>query len=52
MSLSPTDVINRSKLGARDRYFYDIGMDAMSKNRLNDMLINEDSTINDIVSFL
>ena len=52
MSLSPTDVINRGKLGARDRYFYDIGMDAMSKNRLNEMLINEDSTIDDIVSFV
>ena len=52
MSLSPTDVINRSKLGARDRYFYDIGMDAISKNRLNDILINEDSTIDDIVSFV
>jgi uncharacterized protein YeaO (DUF488 family) len=52
MSLSPTDVINRSKLGIRDRYFYDIGMDAISKNRLNDILTNKDSSIDDIVSFV
>lgn len=50
----PTDVVNRGTLGLRDKYFYDLGRDALARNEVERLMadVNGDVTAAEIVSFV
>lgn len=41
LAISPSDVINRTNLGIRDKFFYDLGKSKLAKSELNRLLSTE-----------
>lgn len=54
IGFAPTDVVNRGTLGLRDKYFYDLGRDALVHNEAERLMADEsgDVTAAEIVSFV